>query len=163
MINIYLLGKILSEFQILFLREVPRSRIALSSGVNSGSPLLLAVKLLSCRAGPAHQHRRCWRAVRLPPHSTAADFVVLTSNKRELGWNTFWPALMWSQTESDHFDFFCLTNPFFFSLLAIFCKTFISSRKVNLNVRLERYEVNNSLSGTGLLNAVCSSRGVYNS
>jgi hypothetical protein len=85
-INIYLLGKILSEFQILFLREVPRRRIALSSGVKSGSPLLLAVKLLSRRAGPAHQHRLCRGAVRLPPHSTAADFVVvLTSNKRELG------------------------------------------------------------------------------
>ena len=66
-INVYLLGKILSEFQILFSGEIPRSRIALSSGVTVGSPVLLAVKLPSSRAVPVHQHQLCREAVCLPP------------------------------------------------------------------------------------------------
>ena len=116
-IKVYLLGKILSEFQILFSGEIPRSRIALSSGVTIRSPVLLAFKLPSSRAVLVHQHQLCWEAVclpRLPPHSTAVDVVIVpTSHKRELAQNTFWPARMWSQTKSGHFDFFCLTNAFF--------------------------------------------------
>lgn len=46
--------------------------------------------------------------------------------------------------------------------LRIACKSFISSRNINLNVKLATYEVNNTLSRAGLFKAVFLSSVVYN-